>query len=158
MIGKVLKRVGPRPLLLTRYVAHKGRTRVRLGRLRRDYDRHVVQVAAGGRLCLPSLELTSADELPQELQAAAQGLRAEAEMILGGFVDYLGSGPVSIGPDIDWHCDFKSGYRWPPTTFYQDLEVTRLTDASDAKVTITDRVEGDYTKGTRVEVWLPKAP
>jgi len=26
------------------------------------------------------------------------------------------------------------------------------------KVAITDRVEGDYAKGTRVEVWLPKAP
>src|SRR5207244_653686 len=25
------------------------------------------------------------------------------------------------------------------------------------KVAITDRVKGDYTKGTRVEVWLPKA-
>ena len=25
------------------------------------------------------------------------------------------------------------------------------------KVTITDRVKGDYTKGTKVEVWLPKA-
>jgi signal transduction histidine kinase len=26
------------------------------------------------------------------------------------------------------------------------------------KVVITDRVEGDYTKGTKVEVWLPRAP
>ena len=26
------------------------------------------------------------------------------------------------------------------------------------KVAITDRVEGDYAKGTKVEVWLPKAP
>ena len=25
------------------------------------------------------------------------------------------------------------------------------------KVLITDRVEGDYTKGTKVAVWLPKA-
>jgi hypothetical protein len=83
---------------------------------------------------VPALELPSAEDLPQELRKPAQSLRAEAEMILGGFVDYLGSGLVSVGPDIDWHRDFKSGYRWPPTTFYQDLEVTRLTDASDAKV------------------------
>jgi len=26
------------------------------------------------------------------------------------------------------------------------------------KVVLTDRVKGDYTKGTKVEVWLPKAP
>jgi hypothetical protein len=26
--------------------------------------------------------------------------------------DLLGSGPVRLGPDIDWHRDFKSGLRW----------------------------------------------
>jgi hypothetical protein len=33
--------------------------------------------------------------------------------------DLLGSGPVSLGPAIDWHRDFKSGYRWPPRAFYR---------------------------------------
>lgn len=47
--------------------------------------------------------------------------------------DLLGSGPVALGEAIDWHLDFKSGYRWPPV-FYLDVEVTRLTDSSDAKV------------------------
>jgi uncharacterized heparinase superfamily protein len=38
-----------------------------------------------------------------------------------------------LGPQIDWHRDFKSGYLWP-FVFYQDVEVTRLWDESDAKV------------------------
>ena len=38
-----------------------------------------------------------------------------------------------LGSRIDWHRDFKSGYRWP-SVFYQDVEVTRLWDESDAKV------------------------
>jgi hypothetical protein len=48
-------------------------------------------------------------------------------------MDILGSGQVDLGPEIDWHRDFKSGYRWP-AAFYLDLEVTRLDDPSDAKV------------------------
>ena len=47
-------------------------------------------------------------------------------------VDYLGSGFVEVGAAIDWHTDWKSGYRWP-AAFYQDVEVTRLHDSSDAK-------------------------
>jgi len=68
-----------------------------------------------------------------ELRGAAERLRDEAEMVARQEVDYLGSGPVSLGPRIDWQRDFKSGYRWAPA-FYQDVQVTRLDDASDAKV------------------------
>ena len=32
-----------------------------------------------------------------------------------------------------------------------------VVDRYSGKVAITDRVKGDYTKGTKVEVWLPKA-
>ncbi|MGH7429544.1 MAG: heparinase II/III family protein, partial [Candidatus Methylomirabilaceae bacterium] len=35
--------------------------------------------------------------------------------------DLLGSGPVALGPEIDWHRDFKSAYRWDPKTFYTDV-------------------------------------
>ncbi len=31
--------------------------------------------------------------------------------------DLLGSGPTALGPEMDWHRDFKSGYRWNPRTF-----------------------------------------
>jgi hypothetical protein len=53
--------------------------------------------------------------------------------VLAHRVDFLGSGLVELGPNIDWHRDFKSGYRWPQR-FYKDIEVTRLADQSDAKV------------------------
>jgi hypothetical protein len=60
-------------------------------------------------------------------------VRAEADHVVAHRVDFLGSGLVDLGPEIDWHRDFKSGYRWPEL-FYQDVEVTRLDDESDAKV------------------------
>jgi hypothetical protein len=129
-----LVRIGPRPALLGRYVAHAVITRRRQRELRRSYDRLIAQPPAGARLVAPSLDLPSASELPEELEACADALRTEAEGILDHRIDLLGSGPVEIGDSIDWNRDFKSGHRWPPTVFYQDVEVTRLHDASDAKV------------------------
>ena len=48
--------------------------------------------------------------------------------------DLLGSSPTGLGPDIDWHTDFKSGYRWNPDTFYADLEFHDLDQHYDVKV------------------------
>jgi hypothetical protein len=44
--------------------------------------------------------------------ARARALSA-AEEILAHHFDLLGSGPTGLGPEIDWHTDFKTGYRWP---------------------------------------------
>ncbi len=41
-----------------------------------------------------------------------------AEAICAHRFDLLGSGPTALGSEIDWHRDFKSGYRWKPRTFY----------------------------------------
>ncbi|MGE5578387.1 MAG: heparinase II/III family protein [Syntrophothermus sp.] len=38
---------------------------------------------------------------------------ARADRICAHRFDLLGSGEVSLGEAIDWHCDFKTGYRWP---------------------------------------------
>jgi len=35
--------------------------------------------------------------------------------------DLLGSGDTYLGAKIDWHIDFKSGYRWEPGTYYTDV-------------------------------------
>jgi uncharacterized heparinase superfamily protein len=85
------------------------------------------------RLWLPQINLLPYEELPAELQEPAQKLRTQAEDALAHRVDFLGSGLVDLGSEIDWHRDFKSGYRWPER-FYQDVEITRLDDGSDAKV------------------------
>ena len=55
-----------------------------------------------------------------------------ADEVLAHRFDLLGSGPLPLGEEIDWHRDFKSGYRWP-RHFYQDVVATRLDDSSDAK-------------------------
>lgn len=37
----------------------------------------------------------------------------KADKILNHRFNLLGSGDVDLGSAIDWHCDFKTGYRWP---------------------------------------------
>jgi hypothetical protein len=120
-------------VLLVRFVWHHVETRLRRRLLRRAYSRLVVSVPRSARLAPPAIDLPAASELPAELREAAERLRLEADSILAHRVDYLGSGLVELGPEIDWQRDFKSGYRWP-SSFYQDVIPTRLGDASDAKV------------------------
>lgn len=51
----------------------------------------------------------------------------QADVICDHFFDVLGSGPARLGAGgpsyqpVDWHGDFKSGYRWSPATFYRDI-------------------------------------
>lgn len=132
-IVRQLQRIGPRPLLLLEYVLHHARTRFQRRRLRSTYAAVVAHSRARTRVSLFQLELPRVKQLPPELVPAAERIRIEADHILAHRVDLLGSGIVDLGPDIDWHRDFKSGYRWEPN-FYQDVGVTRLTDSSDAKV------------------------
>jgi len=47
--------------------------------------------------------------------------------------DVLGSGPVALGPDIDWHRDFKSGRSWPLELAWR-IDYTNLGEPSDVKV------------------------
>lgn len=78
---------------------------------------------------------------PVDLRAAlteAVGIRIErivqaADQACDHVFDLLGSGPVSLGKQIDWHRDFKSGARWQPHYFKQIKEI-ELKDASDIKV------------------------
>lgn len=56
-----------------------------------------------------------------------------ADQAFGHEFDLLGSGPVKLDP-IDWHCDFKSGSRWPPRKFYKRYITTDYSNNSDVKV------------------------
>ena len=40
-------------------------------------------------------------------------LRERAGELAAHRFDLLGSGPTELGPEIDWHADFKTGRRWP---------------------------------------------
>jgi hypothetical protein len=128
-----LRAIGPHPALLARYIWHYGSSRVRNKWFAASYPRTIARPPQGATLLLPEIDLPFAADLPAELILAAERIRAEAELVIDHRVDYLGSGLFVLGPQIDWHRDFKSGYRWP-AAFYQQVEVTRLTDASDAKV------------------------
>jgi uncharacterized heparinase superfamily protein len=84
-------------------------------------------------LRLPAIGLVAYEDLPRDLRGSAAIIREEAEHAVAHRVALLGSGLVELGPLIDWHSDFKSGYRWPER-FHKEVEVTRLDDSSDAKV------------------------
>lgn len=130
---RVLRRLGPHPVLIVHTVVHRLWRMLRARRLRWTYAREVARPRGDGTLQVPGLDLPRREDLPAELRAAARRVVQEAEAIIDRRVDLLGSGPTPLGDPIDWHRDFKSGYRWP-ADFHGDLEVTRLDDASDAKV------------------------
>ena len=69
------------------------------------------------------LEAGDRDGLVRRLRAehpeAISSMLRAADAICDHRFDLLGSGPTALGPDIDWHRDFKSGYRWDLRTFYK---------------------------------------
>jgi heparinase II/III-like protein len=48
--------------------------------------------------------------------------------------DLLGSGLVNLGWPIDWHSDFKSGYRWNPRQYYAEIRPAPYPGGYDLKV------------------------
>jgi hypothetical protein len=63
---------------------------------------------------------------------ARRSLLERADAICAHRFDLLGSGPVDLGREIDWHADFKSGRRWP-LAHISRLPIT-FGDGSDIKV------------------------
>ena len=57
----------------------------------------------------------------------------QAEKTINGIYNLLGSGDVVLNP-IDWHTDFKTGFRWPPDTFYTKYVQEDINTDSDVKV------------------------
>lgn len=129
----VASQVGPHPIRLGLLAHEKALAGRRSNQLRRSYARRVADPPGSARIRPAPVAVLPASELPAELQGPAERILSEAELVLRHEVDYLGSGLVELGPVIDWHQDFKTGYRWP-CAFYQDVEVTRLDDASDPKI------------------------
>jgi hypothetical protein len=130
-VERVVSLVGLRPLLLAEtffFIATRGLRRRRLRSLYRS-----PLPSALVELRLPAIGLWPSEQLPPFLRDEAVRVREEADAILAHRIDLLGSGLVDLGAEIDWHKDFKSGYRWPKR-FYEEIEVTRLDDESDAKV------------------------
>lgn len=66
-------------------------------------------------------------------EAPAQ-IVGEAERILRHEVDLLGSGPVLLGADIDWHKDLMSGHRWPRWRYHRWIRPAPYPGGYDIKV------------------------
>jgi Heparinase II/III-like protein/Heparinase II/III N-terminus len=65
--------------------------------------------------------------------SSAEVLQGRVERILRHEFDLLGSGPIALGPELDWHLDFKSGRRWDLTPS-ERIDVSELDSESDVKV------------------------
>jgi uncharacterized heparinase superfamily protein len=64
----------------------------------------------------------------------AQRTQDAAQLALAHVVDLLGSGPVTLGPTLDWHTDFKSGIAFVRDGLEEDHDSLRLEEACDVKV------------------------
>jgi hypothetical protein len=106
---------------------------MRRRRLRDSYPRAVAGRSPGAVLEPLGAALPPAERLPSGLADAVELVRREADDAVAHRVSLLGADRVALGRRISWDVDFKSGRRWAPA-FYQDVEVTRLDDSSDAKV------------------------
>ncbi|HJR77249.1 MAG TPA: alginate lyase family protein [Nitrospiraceae bacterium] len=61
-----------------------------------------------------TLRLLYQQRAPEELQSCVSA----ADRLCDHVFDLLGSGPTDLGKNIDWHRDFKSGFRWEPSDHY----------------------------------------
>ncbi len=57
----------------------------------------------------------------------------EANQICRHTFDLLGFGPVDLGPKINWHRDFKSGYEWP-RVYYKEIYYNDYEKGYDVKI------------------------
>jgi uncharacterized heparinase superfamily protein len=58
-------------------------------------------------------------------------LRKSAD-VLAHRVNLLGSGPVELGAEIDWHRDYKANLSWP-VRYWKDIDYSNLERPSDVK-------------------------
>ncbi len=57
-----------------------------------------------------------------------------ADRVCDHIFDLLGSGPTSLGKNIDWHTDFKSGHRWNSDKYYTEIRPAPYPGGYDIKV------------------------
>jgi hypothetical protein len=106
--------------------------RVRPRELRRALGNDPVAALRGPALAA----LPAVADLERRLEGypadARRSLLERADAVCAHRFDLLGSGPVELGPEIDWHADFKTGGRWPLVHISQVPIV--FGDGSDIKV------------------------
>jgi Heparinase II/III-like protein/Heparinase II/III N-terminus len=127
-----------------RHVAAAGRGRVRAIQLARNPlrvspaelsaalgERSPAEALSRAGEALPTVTSWRAELAGLDVTRRADLLRRADDIVAHRF-DLLGSGPTDLGPEIDWHQDFKSGRRWPLDHICR-VPVT-YSDRSDVKV------------------------
>jgi uncharacterized heparinase superfamily protein len=74
----------------------------------------------------------AAEELERVCPGEVGRVVAAADRSASHRVNLLGSGEISLGADIDWLKDYKSGYRWP-VQYYRDIDYNNRGRPSDVK-------------------------
>jgi hypothetical protein len=82
----------------------------------------------------PTQARTVAAALAEQYPRHAQRTRAAAQRAVDHVFDLLGSGPVELGPRIDWQRDFKSGFVWRRDVLPDDQDTLLLDVPCDIKV------------------------
>ena len=72
---------------------------------------------------LPAPEAGGFRNIFRDYPEEAKSIISGADRICEHKFDLLGSGEVYLGEKIDWHTDFKTGYRWDPVKFYRNIEI-----------------------------------
>ncbi|HID62124.1 MAG TPA: hypothetical protein EYP49_05210, partial [Anaerolineae bacterium] len=72
--------------------------------------------------------------LKNDCSVTIERTMAQADTICTHTFDLLGSGDTHLGHPINWHSDFKAGYRWDPKTYYTDIAYMDLDQSYDVKV------------------------
>src|SRR4051794_29137462 len=112
-----LRQIGPRPFVLAAFLGHHVFRRVRSRMLPLVYRHLVCTPPEGASLAPLTVWMPPARDLPEALVDAATQVRAQADGILAHNVDILASGLISLGEQIDWHRDFKTGHSWPRAAY-----------------------------------------
>jgi hypothetical protein len=146
-----LRRVSPKrlPLVVGRYALRAARGRARRWHiqrnrgelsdvaLRRALGSVTPEVAFGHFLQRFFVDPARAQGVAAALAEAypdrAQRTRAAAERALEHVFDLLGSGPIALGPRIDWQRDFKSGFVWRRDVLPDDQDTLLLDNPCDIK-------------------------
>jgi hypothetical protein len=74
-----------------------------------------------------------AEAIAEHFPAAREDAVERGEAAIRHEFSLLGSGPVRLGDEIDWLCDFKTGKRWV-RQFYADIDYMNRGEPSDVKV------------------------
>ena len=122
----------------------------------------------------PDTRAETADLFGSWLPEGAARIVDSADRVCDHVFDLLGSGPVNLGPEIDWQVDFRGGWRWP-LDHHSRVQYMDLDQPYDVKVPwelgrfqhvvtlgqaywLTGQARYASEFGVQIESWLASCP